>query len=167
MFNLHISLFIRTTKIDLRLNILVFQQMPSLKIFCFSYTFYKQLRSGFSPHRVAYILKAFGAKSCLTDTQQFDQVICNYGHNILRLFDILANFPLTCGETKRSVIISNKHGIQGFPHELPNDLKHRILGNQEIARKSENLIELQPTAQPSSVNKNLVNTSKKLLKNRN
>ena len=30
---------------------------------------------------------------------------------------------------KRSVIISNKHGMYELPHELPNDLRLRILGN--------------------------------------
>ena len=32
-------------------------------------------------------------------------------------------------QVKRSVIISNKHGIYELPHELPNDLRLRILGN--------------------------------------
>ena len=30
---------------------------------------------------------------------------------------------------KQSVVISNKHGIYELPHEFPNDLKSRILGN--------------------------------------
>ena len=32
-------------------------------------------------------------------------------------------------QVKRSVIISNKHGIYELHHELPNDLRLRILGN--------------------------------------
>ena len=32
-------------------------------------------------------------------------------------------------QVKRSVIISNKHGIYDFPDELPNDLRLRILEN--------------------------------------
>ena len=32
-------------------------------------------------------------------------------------------------QVKQSVIISNKHGIYEFPHELPNNLRLRILGN--------------------------------------
>ena len=32
-------------------------------------------------------------------------------------------------QVKRSAIISNKRGIYELPHELPNDLKLRILGN--------------------------------------
>ena len=32
-------------------------------------------------------------------------------------------------QVKRIVIISKKHGIYEFPHELPNDLRPKILGN--------------------------------------
>ena len=32
-------------------------------------------------------------------------------------------------QVKRSVIISNKHGIYELPHELPNDLRLKILQN--------------------------------------
>ena len=32
-------------------------------------------------------------------------------------------------QVKRIVIISNKHGINGLPHELPNDLRLTTLGN--------------------------------------
>ena len=32
-------------------------------------------------------------------------------------------------QVKQSVIISNEYGIYKFPHELPNDLRRRILGN--------------------------------------
>ena len=31
-------------------------------------------------------------------------------------------------EVKRSAIISNKHGVYGLPHELPNDLISKNLG---------------------------------------
>ena len=41
---------------------------------------------------------------------------------------------------KRSVIISNKHGIYELPHELPNDLRLGILGSQEKSQKSLNSI---------------------------
>ena len=33
------------------------------------------------------------------------------------------------GKIKRWTIITYKHGICELPHELPNDLKQRILGN--------------------------------------
>ena len=45
-------------------------------------------------------------------------------------------------QEKRSVIISNKHGIYEFPHELSNYLRLRNLENYEISRKSQNVIEL-------------------------
>ena len=32
-------------------------------------------------------------------------------------------------QVKRSAIITYKHGIYEFPHELPNDLQLRILEN--------------------------------------
>ena len=34
-------------------------------------------------------------------------------------------------QVKRSAIISNKQGVYELPHELPNDLRLRILGNKE------------------------------------
>ena len=43
-------------------------------------------------------------------------------------------------QVKRIVIISNEHGIYELPHELPNDLRLRILGNSEISRRSQNFI---------------------------
>ena len=45
-------------------------------------------------------------------------------------------------QVKRNVIISNKYGIYELPHELPNDLRLRILANQEISGKSQNIIDL-------------------------
>ena len=59
---------------------------------------------------------------------------CNHVHNNLRVFE----------QMKRRVIISNKHGncISELPHELPNNLRLRIVGNQEIpVEKSQNVIE--------------------------
>ena len=51
----------------------------------------------------------------------------NHGHNILRLFDTSPNFLFTTSDMKRSVIISNKHGIHELPHEFANNLRLRIL----------------------------------------
>ena len=59
-------------------------------------------------------------------------------------------------QVKRSVIVSNKHGIYELPHECPNDLKLRKSG------KSSKFIWL--SAQSSSQNENFVSISKKLLK---
>ena len=38
-------------------------------------------------------------------------------------------------QVKRIVIISNKHGIYELPHELPNDLRLRMLGKFRIMSK--------------------------------
>ena len=54
-------------------------------------------------------------------------------------------------------------GIYELPHKLPKDIRLGILENFEISGKSQNLIELKPSAQSSSQNENFVNTSKKLL----
>ena len=44
-------------------------------------------------------------------------------------------------QVKRCVIITYKHGIYEVPHELPNNLRLRILGNEEISGKPQNPIE--------------------------
>ena len=44
-------------------------------------------------------------------------------------------------QVKRWAIITYKHSIYDLPHELPNDLIFRTLGNQEISGKCLNLIE--------------------------
>ena len=62
------------------------------------------------------------------------------------------------------MVISNKYGIYELPHELPDDLRLTILGNQEISGMSQNFIGLEPSAQSYSQNGNFVNTSKSLLK---
>ena len=52
----------------------------------------------------------------------------NHFHNILRLFDVLPNFPFI-------------HGIYELPHELPNDLKDlRKLGNIRKVSKLHRMI---------------------------
>ena len=50
---------------------------------------------------------------------------------------------------------------------LPNIIRLKILGNWEISGKSQSFIELQPSAQLPSKIESFINTSKKLLKNRN
>ena len=70
-------------------------------------------------------------------------------------------------EGKQSAIISNKHGIKELPQEFPNSLS---LESQEIWKDQENLktswnYNLVPI--PSPKIKIFVNTSKKMLKNRN
>ena len=51
----------------------------------------------------------------------------NPGHNILCYFEVWQNFRVTTSET--NLIISNKHDIYELPHELPNNLRLRTLGN--------------------------------------
>ena len=64
-------------------------------------------------------------------------------------------------QVKRSVMISNKHCIYELPDELSNDLKLRILGKQEILGKSQNFIELLPSAEsPPPRNEDLASISK-------
>ena len=45
-------------------------------------------------------------------------------------------------QVKRSLIISNKHGITELSLELLNDLRLKILGNKERSREFQNFIEL-------------------------
>ena len=67
-------------------------------------------------------------------------------------------------QVKRGEIISIKNSICKLPHELLNDLRLRIVGNQEISRKSKNCTKLKSSPYYSSKNENFVNTSEKLLK---
>ena len=60
-------------------------------------------------------------------------------------------------QVKRIVIISNKNGI----NELPNDIRLRILGNQERLIRSQILLELQPSARSFSQNENFVQYKQK------
>ena len=45
-------------------------------------------------------------------------------------------------QVKGSMIISNKHGIYELSHELPNELRLRILGISKRLSKSQNFTEL-------------------------
>ena len=70
-------------------------------------------------------------------------------------------------QVKRWAIISYKYGIYELFHDLPNDLRLRILGNEEISGNCLNPIEWWPSAQSPRQNESLANTSIKLPKNRN
>ena len=48
----------------------------------------------------------------------------NHFHNVLRLFDVFLSPPV-----KRCAIITYKEGIYELPHELPNNLRLKILEN--------------------------------------
>ena len=65
-------------------------------------------------------------------------------------------------KVKRWTIITYKHGTYESPHELPNDLRLTKLGNIREVSRLQRMI-----AQPSCQNESFVNTSRKLLKNRN
>ena len=51
----------------------------------------------------------------------------NHFHKILRPFDVLPNLFFL--QVKQCAILTYKHGIYKLPHELPNNLRVRILGN--------------------------------------
>ena len=51
----------------------------------------------------------------------------NLGHNILEVFNVLEKFPFTT--SKADLISSTKNVVYELPHELPNKLRPRILGN--------------------------------------
>ena len=44
-------------------------------------------------------------------------------------------------QVKRCAVITYKHGIYHWPHELPNELRLRIVGNSEISGKCVNFME--------------------------
>ena len=69
----------------------------------------------------------------------------NLGHNILAIYCILVQIWFTKSKTR--LHIKYKKLVSESPHELPKDLKFRILGNKEILEKPEdgNLIRRRPT----------------------
>ena len=67
-------------------------------------------------------------------------------------------------QVKQCAIITNEHGIYELPHELPNDLRLRILQNQERSGNFLKLIEPSPIAQSSFQNKFLLLLGKTLEK---
>ena len=84
-------------------------------------------------------------------------------HSIILV--IFWNFLFTTSEMIGDY--SYKHAKYELPGELRNNLRLRILGNWEISRKRINSIEWYPSADSPCQNESFVNTSKKLLINRN
>ena len=76
---------------------------------------------------------------CVSTGQHKSFPIHNHFHNILRLFDVLPNFPFP--QLKPCAIITYEHGIYDLPHNLPNDLRLRILGNKGLSEKCLNFVE--------------------------
>ena len=70
-------------------------------------------------------------------------------------------------QLKRCVIITYKHGINELSHELPNDLRIRILGNLGYLRKLSEIYEMTVECRVFFPDKSFCNTRRKLLKNRN
>ena len=52
--------------------------------------------------------------------------------------------------------------VNKLPHELPNDLGVRILGNKEISVKSQSCVDTQPSAQSPFQKLNVGNSSTKI-----
>ena len=65
-------------------------------------------------------------------------------------------------QVKRNVIFSITNLVCELPHEVPNDLRPRILGNKEILGKSQTWVE--PSAQPPLQNLNFGSCSQKTRK---
>ena len=97
-----------------------------------------------------------------------------------RLLQVLANTYITITKNYVKLLqkkrkenkLKKKHGIYELSHELPNSLRLKILGNQEISGKSQNFKEnivLCPfnyPPPPPPPQKKKFNTSKKLLNTR-
>ena len=52
--------------------------------------------------------------------------------------------------------------VYKLPHELPNDLRLRILGNKEMSVKSQSYVDTQPSAQTPFQKLNVGNSSPKI-----
>ena len=61
------------------------------------------------------------------DLNDIRRYFYNHFHNILRLLMFYQIFLLP--QVNRWAIMTYKHGIYELPHELPNDLRLRILRN--------------------------------------
>ena len=61
------------------------------------------------------------------------------------LFNALPNFPFTTSEVQRDYCISKKQDSykQKLPHELPHNLRLKILRNMEKSGESPNLSEFK------------------------
>ena len=73
----------------------------------------------------------------------------NDGHNILEFFYISVKFGVATSRTKP--FISNLTAIHELPHELPNDLILRILGNKEISGRPSKPLQIQTRTQSPSI----------------
>ena len=76
---------------------------------------------------------------CWKCRDQKKKISDNLVHNILELYNVLRQTRLTTSKTKRVSSIANL--VHVLHHELPNELRLRILGNQEILEKSQIWVE--------------------------
>ena len=72
-------------------------------------------------------------------------------------YNALVQIRLTTSKTKRDILL---------PHESPNELRLKILGNQKILEKSQLLVETYPGAQSPLQKLNFGNISQKTRKSR-
>ena len=58
------------------------------------------------------------------------------------LWDFLMFYQIFLSpQVKQSAIVSNKQGVYELPHELPNDLRLRLIGNMKKSGKSRKSLE--------------------------
>ena len=58
------------------------------------------------------------------------------------LWDFLMFYQIFLSpQVKQSAIVSNKQGVYELPHELPNDLRLRLIGNTKKSGKSRKSLE--------------------------
>ena len=89
--------------------------------------------------------------------------MANYilGHNILELYNVFIQIRLTTSKTKRDAKL-----VYELPHELPNDIGLRILGNKETLGQSQTWVQIQPCAQFPPQKPYFGNNSQKIRKSR-
>ena len=87
---------------------------------------------------------------CLLFYQMWLLFLFNHGQNICRLFLALARFPFATSES--NYVIVTKRCMYELSLVLPNNLRLRVLGNQEISIKSLKRLELMasPNRLPNS-----------------
>ena len=58
------------------------------------------------------------------------------------LWDFLMFYQIFLSpQVKQSAIVSNKQGVYELPHEFPNDLRLRLIGNTKKSGKSRKSLE--------------------------
>ena len=63
----------------------------------------------------------------------------NLGHNILELYNVLVEIRLT--KVNRNVVSIIADLVYELPHQLPNDLRFKILGKKKILGKPQIWVE--------------------------